>query len=108
MWLDYSNPLQTRHIVLNVSRTDGGYEIGFRAGKRPGRIMDVLLMAFALLLIWCLGKCLTPAPQAVYIAGLVVAVIGVAATLALAYGKTFGREETARLREKLGASGEKI
>lgn len=101
-WMDYSTPLQTRHIVVNVENSsEGEYEIALRAGKRPGRLADVIVMGLALLLMWCLGKALVPDPSCWHIAGAGASAAGIAATLVFAYGKTFGNKEAAQLIEKL-------
>ena len=100
-WVDYSTALQTRHIVLNVEDTgEGVYEVKFRAGKRPGRLADVLVMGLVLLGMWCLSKSFVPSPLLWHVAGAVLSLAGAAGVAAYCYGKTFGRKETAQLMEK--------
>ena len=106
-WLDYSSALQTRHLVVNVeSAGQDRYAVKFRVGRRLGRLSDVLLMACLLLAFWCLGKTVSVAPDAGYIVGLALSVIAAGVIFYFGYGKTFGREETARLSEKLRQVGE--
>ena len=100
-WLDYSTPLQTRHLVVNAEQADSGYRISVRCGKRPGRISDVLLMGLALLALWLLGKVFTVTPQPLHIAGLILTVIAAAVLAGYVYGKTFGRKEATLLLEQV-------
>ena len=100
-WLDYSDFMRTKHIVVNIEKEESGYDIKFRAGTRPGRFADILLIVFILLLFWTLGKVLVPSPDPLVIAGLCCAVVGLVVVLLLIYGRTFGEKETAQLLDKL-------
>ena len=100
-WLDYSDLMRTKHIVVNVEKEDTGYNIKFRSGVRPGRLADVLLTAFFLLLFWTLSKVFVPQPDPLYCVGLAIGIIGIAAVLLFSFGRTFGEKETALLIDKL-------
>ena len=91
MWLDYSDALRTRHLAVLVLQAEGGFELKFRGGSRPGLMADVLLMALALAAFWLMGKVFVPHPPAICIAG-IVACVAAALGLVLHCGKAFGAD----------------
>ena len=114
-WLDYSDLLRTRHIVVNVPmpETDGEaegsreaagepreYPVRFRAGSKLNYVGDVVVMALVLLAFWCLSKLLVPQPPLAAAAGFVAAAAA-AAGLAWWAGRNFGRRQTDELIEKI-------
>lgn len=105
-WLDFSDALRTRHLVVNLSVPEPGpdgirvYGVRFRGGSKLNYLGDVLVMALALLSFWCLSQLLVPQPPVAAAAGL-VASAGAAAGLWLWTGKNFGRKETTELIEKI-------
>lgn len=100
-WLDYSDALRTKHIVVGVEKEEDGYDIKFRAGSRPGRIADIVMVGLGLLIFWCLSKIFVPSPDPLYISGLAFASAALVTILYLVYGRSFGEKETKELIEKL-------
>ena len=100
MWLDYSDALRTRHLAVLVLQAEGGFELKFRGGSRPGLMADVLLMALALAAFWLMGKVFVPHPPAICIAG-IVACVAAALGLVLHCGKAFGAEQSDFLTNKI-------
>lgn len=100
-WLDFSDPLRTKHVVVNVERVEEGYEIKFRAGSRPGRIADLVMIGLGLLIFWILSKIFVPSPDPLYLAGLAFSSAALVVILYLVYGRTFGEKQTEQLLEKL-------
>ena len=109
-WLDYSDLLRTRHLVVELTvpekgpeSADGGatkYGLRFRAGSKLNYLGDVAVMALVLLAFWCLSRLLVPHPPLAAVAGLVLSAVA-AAGLVLHAGRNFGRKETDELIEKI-------
>lgn len=93
IWMDYSDLLRSRHLSCTIAPAEGGYELRFRGGSRPGLFGDVLIMALVLFAFWMLSKLLVPSPPVVCIVLMILALAAAAAT-ALYCGKTFGKEES--------------
>lgn len=100
MWLDYSDKLRTRHLIVNAEAVEGGYELRFRGGSKPGYVTDVLMMACLLCAFWLAGKAFVPDPPLIAILGAVLS-LAVAGALWIFSGRTFGKEESVKLIDKL-------
>ena len=114
-WLDYSDMLRTRHLVVNLPMPEeeadgaGGQEVAaapadciirFRGGSKLSPVGDVAVMALALLAFWCLSHLLVPRPPVIAVAGFVLCAAA-AVGLVLWAGRNFGRKETDELIEKI-------
>ena len=126
-WLDYSDLLRTRHLVVNLpmpeeeaedaaGQEDAGKQedaagqedaaapadciIRFRGGSKLSPVGDVAVMALALLAFWCLSHLLVPRPPVIAVAGFVLCAAA-AVGLVLWAGRNFGRKETDELIEKI-------
>lgn len=118
-WLDYSDLLRTRHLVVNLSFPNGGdngepaedapvgtkrtpvrYSLRFRGGSKLSPVGDVIVMLLALLAFWCLSHLLVPRPPMAAVVGFVLCTAA-AAGLFLWAGRNFGGKETDELIEKI-------
>jgi hypothetical protein len=99
-WVDYSDTFFTKHLVVNVSEADGGFNLRFRRGKRFGHIGDVLIMLLILTAVYCVGKMFIPGPSLLNISGLAVS-IPIILYFLNAYGRKFGTEESGEIIDRL-------
>ncbi len=100
VWLDFSDFLRTRHLVVNVSPAEGGYDIRFRSGSRPSLLSDVIMMAFGLIFFWLSGKVFVPHPPLAAAAGLFLSLAAVLLTLFWC-GRRFGSAEVDEIIKKI-------
>ncbi len=100
IWLDYSDFLRTRHMVVNVSASEGGYELRFRSGSKPSLFSDVVIMALCLLAFRLLGKVFVPHPPLAAAAGLVLSLAAVILAL-FRVGRRFGNAEVDEIIKKI-------
>jgi len=99
-WVDYSDTFTAKHLVVNVTEADGGFNVRFRAGKKFSYIGDVAVMAMVLLTFYCAGRMFIPGPSFLNISGLAVAVV-IIAYLCTAYGRKFGTVESGIIIDRL-------
>lgn len=100
IWLDCSDTLRTRHLSVYVEPEEGGYKLTFKAGSKPSRIGDAVIMICVLLAFWMGSKLLVPQPPVVNMIGSVAALLAAGATVFHA-GKAFGKEKVDELIKKL-------
>lgn len=96
LWLDYSDLLRTKYLVVNVEESENGYSVRFRGGSKPGLAADVVIMLCILGLFWMAGKVLVPSPKIICILASVL-FLAVAGSLYFYCGKAFGKKESAML-----------
>ena len=111
-WADFSSALQTRYVVCNLidmqEESEGvshanHFLVRLRAGRKPGRMVDVLLALLGIGAAWLLTRVVVPEPAFADICGLVLCMLALLA-LAAACGKPFGKKETALLKNKIKES----
>lgn len=100
IWLDCSDMLRTRHLSVYAEPVEGGYRLTFKAGSKPSRIGDAVMMVCILIAFWLGSKVLVPQPPVFNIVGAVLALLAAGATLLYA-GKAFGKEKVDELINKL-------
>ncbi len=100
LWMDYTDTLRTRHLVVNVEETEGGFNLRFRGGSKLSYIGDGIVMVCILIAFWLGSKVLVPSPPVLNIIG-AVAALAVAAMVFLYSVRSFGREESLELFRKL-------
>lgn len=91
-WLDYSKPLRTRHLVVDMDQAPDTVHLRFRGGSKPDYLCDILVIFLALGAFWSLSK--------LFILGFLPAAAA-AAALYFWSGKSFGEKETAQLKEDI-------
>jgi len=99
-WVDYSDTFTTRHLVVNVTEADGGFNVRFRSGKRFGHVGDVAVMAMVLLAFYCVGRMFVPGPSFLNISGLCISAV-IISMLLTAYGRKFGTLESGNIINRL-------
>lgn len=91
-WLDYSKPLRTRHLVVEMGQDEDTVHLRFRGGSKPDYLCDILIIFLVLGAFWSLSK--------LFILGFLPAAAA-AAALYFWSGKSFGEEETAQLKNQI-------
>lgn len=100
IWLDFSDTLRTKYLSVYAEEAEGGYKLTYKAGSKPSRIGDVVIILCLLIAFWLGSKVLVPQPPVVNIVGAIIA-LAIAGAVAVYSGKAFGREEAQDLTEKL-------
>lgn len=95
-WLDYSKPLRTRHLIVDMEQDSeqpsSPIHLRFRGGSKPDYLCDILIVFLVLGAFWSLSK--------LFIIGFLAAAAA-AAALYFWSGKSFGEEETAQLKDQI-------
>lgn len=104
-WLDCSNRLTTRYLVVDVTdpepeKTPHEYRVKISSATKPGYLADVLIGIIALIFMWGLSKFVSPAANTLYIILMAVS-LAVGGLLAYLITRPFGKEESASLKLKI-------
>lgn len=100
IWMDYSDFLRTRHLVVDSSPCEGGFSVKFRGGSKPSLVGDVLIMGLLLLMFWLLGKVFVPDPPVGAVVGICLSAVAVFSLL-LYCGKHFGAKAAGEILKEM-------
>ncbi|MCQ2133576.1 MAG: hypothetical protein MJY88_01285 [Bacteroidales bacterium] len=100
IWLDYSDTLRTKYLSVYVEAEEGGYRLSYKAGSKPSRIGDAVMILCLLLAFWLGSKVLVPQPPVVNIVGALLSLAAAGAVVVYS-GKAFGKAEAEDLTKKV-------
>ncbi|MGN0195065.1 MAG: hypothetical protein ACI4AE_01245 [Candidatus Cryptobacteroides sp.] len=106
IWIDHSDRLRTRHLVVGFEKTgsSGGintYHVTVSAGRRQSTLADVIVGFLVIAAFWLCSRIMQGGQySALYICGACLCLAG-AAVLAVYGGKDFGEEEAAAIEKAI-------
>jgi len=105
IWLDYSDRLWTKHIMIDFSQIASSgegntYHVVIKAGKRQNQAVDIVMCLLLLAAFWMAHEAFTVSPDILHIAGFILPSAALA-VLAFFRGRKFGAEEAAYLENEI-------